>query len=74
VRLLRSGLGRGYVGPAPIKDHGPHCYVFQLFAYATPVTSVNGGGPLEKAKPTAVLAAVPGPVPARGRLDGLHTR
>jgi phosphatidylethanolamine-binding protein (PEBP) family uncharacterized protein len=74
VRLLRSGMGRGYVGPAPIKGHGPHRYVFQLFAYGTPITAVDGEGPPEKAKPTAVFAAVPGPVLGRGRLDGLYTR
>ncbi|GAA4686383.1 YbhB/YbcL family Raf kinase inhibitor-like protein [Frondihabitans cladoniiphilus] len=29
----RGPLGRlGYVGPAPIPSHGPHSYVFQLFA------------------------------------------
>ena len=26
VRVLRSGLGRGYLGPEPIKGHGPHRY------------------------------------------------
>ena len=24
--MLRSGLGRGYLGPEPIKGHGPHRY------------------------------------------------
>jgi hypothetical protein len=74
VRPLRAGMARGYVGPAPIKGHGPHRYVFQLFAYATPVTAVDGAEALDKAKPTAVFAAVAGPVLARGRLDGLYTR
>jgi phosphatidylethanolamine-binding protein (PEBP) family uncharacterized protein len=74
VRLLRSGMGRGYVGPAPIKGHGPHRYVFQLFAYATPIASADGAQTVEKAKPMAVFAAVPGPVLARGRLEGLYTR
>ncbi len=32
VRVLRSTMGRGYVGPEPIKGHGAHHYVFQLFA------------------------------------------
>jgi Phosphatidylethanolamine-binding protein len=26
VRVLRSGMGRGYLGPEPIKGHGPHRY------------------------------------------------
>lgn len=74
VRVLRSGMGRGYLGPEPIKGHGPHRYVFQLFALATPVTLPGDVVGLESAKPKAVLAAVGGPVLARGRLDGFFTR
>ncbi len=74
VRVLRSGMGRGYLGPEPIKGHGPHRYVFQLFALPTAITSAEGGAPLETAKPRAVFAAVSGPALARGRLDGLYTR
>lgn len=74
VRVLRSGMGRGYRGPEPIKGHGPHCYVFQLFALGATVTIAPGEAPLETAKPRAVLSAVPGPVLARGRLDGTYER
>jgi Raf kinase inhibitor-like YbhB/YbcL family protein len=74
VQVLRSGMGRGYRGPEPIKGHGVHRYVFQLFALATPITSAVGRGGLDKAKPRAVLAAARGPVLARGRLDGLYSR
>ena len=74
VRVLRSGMGRGYLGPEPIKGHGPHRYVFQLFALPTAITSAEGDATLETAKPGAVLAAVSGPALARGRLDGLYTR
>lgn len=74
TRVLRSGMGRGYLGPEPIKGHGPHRYVFQLFALATPVTLPGDVVGLEAAKPKAVLAAVRGPVLARGRLDGFFTR
>ena len=74
VRVLRSEMGRGYLGPEPIKGHGPHRYVFQLFALPAAITSAEGDATLETAKPGAVLAAVSGPALARGRLDGLYTR
>lgn len=74
VRVLRSGMGSGYVGPEPIRGHGLHHYVFQLFALAEPLTRTAGGGALERARPRAVTASVPGPVLARGRLTGLYER
>jgi len=55
VRLLRSGSGRGYLGPAPPKSHGPHRYVFQLFALATPLGRNDAA--LDSARPRDVLAA-----------------
>ena len=75
VRILRSSMRRGYLGPAPIKGHGPHRYVFQVFALVSPVTSgPDGVVPLEELKPRAVLAGVTGPVLARGRLTGTYER
>lgn len=73
VRLLRSGMRRGYLGPAPIKGHGPHRYVFQLFALSKPVQPPANGTTLESAKPRQVLATVTN-VLARGRFDGLYER
>jgi phosphatidylethanolamine-binding protein (PEBP) family uncharacterized protein len=74
VRVLRSAMGRGYLGPEPIKGHGPHRYVFQLFALPAAITSAEGGATPDTAKPRAVLAAVSGPALARGRLDGFYAR
>ncbi|MFF0270182.1 YbhB/YbcL family Raf kinase inhibitor-like protein [Kribbella sp. NPDC004536] len=69
VQLLRSVGGRGYRGPGPIKGHGPHRYVFELFALGAPVALPG----VASAKTTTVIGAA-GPVLARGRLDGLYER
>ncbi|MFB8002922.1 YbhB/YbcL family Raf kinase inhibitor-like protein [Nocardia sp. NPDC056000] len=71
VQVLRSGFGRGYMGPSPIKGHGPHRYAFQLFALAEPITTVNGA-PVAKAKPPAVLSAAR--ALGRARIDGFYER
>lgn len=73
VTVLRSSMGRGYHGPAPIRGHGPHRYVFQLYALGRRVDGVEGSSPAG-AKPRAVLSAVTGPVLARGRLTGTYER
>ncbi|KPI20416.1 PEBP family protein [Actinobacteria bacterium OK074] len=70
VRVLRSSVGRGYHGPAPIKGHGPHHYVFQLFALSAPEIDAAA----DRARPRALLPAVTAPVLARGRLTGVYER
>lgn len=73
VRLLNSGPRRGYRGPAPLAGHGPHRYVFQLFALAEPLMVGPGSAISDSATPRDVLAAA-GAVLARGRLDGFYER
>jgi phosphatidylethanolamine-binding protein (PEBP) family uncharacterized protein len=74
VRVLRSTIGRGYHGPAPIKGHGPHHYIFQLFALSAPVDSAPGTTPADRARPRALLPAITAPVLGRGRLTGVFER
>jgi hypothetical protein len=73
VRLLRAGGGPGYLGPAPPKSHGPHKYVFQLFALAEPLKVGSRDAALDSANPRVVFAAIKN-VLARGRLDGFFQR
>jgi phosphatidylethanolamine-binding protein (PEBP) family uncharacterized protein len=74
VRVLRSTIGRGYHGPAPIKGHGPHHYTFQLFALSSPVGITPGGTAPERARPRTLLSSITAPVLARGRLTGVFQR
>ena len=67
---LKHGLGalgrRGWVGPAPVPSHGPHSYVFQLFA-------LDQRPELPDAFTLAdALAAIAGHVIGRARLDGTY--
>jgi phosphatidylethanolamine-binding protein (PEBP) family uncharacterized protein len=74
VRVLRSTIGRGYHGPAPIKGHGPHHYVFELFALASPVGGGPGATSPDRARPRALLSTVTAPVLGRGRMTGVYER
>jgi Raf kinase inhibitor-like protein, YbhB/YbcL family len=67
IAFGRGTFGRtGYHGPRPVKGHGPHRYIFQVFALAVPVTS---GGSLK-----TQLAVMEGNILARGRLTGMFER
>ena len=67
---LRHGRGtlgrRGWAGPMPIPSHGPHSYVFQLFAVDVPL------GLPDKFTRADALRAVAGHVIGRARLDGTY--
>ena len=74
VQLLRSSIGRGYSGPGPIKGHGPHRYIFQLFALSAPVVAAPGGSSPDRARPRALLPAITASVLDRGKLTGVYER
>ncbi|WP_034272005.1 YbhB/YbcL family Raf kinase inhibitor-like protein [Actinospica robiniae] len=67
---LRHGKGplgrRGWAGPMPIKSHGPHAYVFQLFA-VDQALELPASFTLDQ-----VVAAIAGHVLGRARLDGTY--
>lgn len=67
LRHGKGGLGRrGWSGPLPPRSHGPHSYVFQLFALdASP--SLPDAFTLDD-----VVTAMTGHVLARARLDGIY--
>lgn len=67
VHILRPTVGRGYLAPAP--GHGPHRYVFQLFALPEPMHSTRGK-PVASARAEAVLATAR----AVARVDGFFER
>lgn len=71
VTLLRSVFSRGYYGPEPLKGHGPHRYVFQVFALGQSLPNLDA---LRKTRPRAVLTSIEVPVLARGRIIGVCER
>lgn len=67
IRHGKGPLGRrGWAGPMPIRSHGPHSYVFQLFALDQ-APDLPAGCTLDD-----VLAAAKGHVIGRARLDGTY--
>ena len=76
VTLLRSVISRGYYGPEPLKGHGPHRYVFQIYALGESLLNRNrpDRDALIKTRPRTVLGAIDSPILARGRITGLCER
>jgi Raf kinase inhibitor-like YbhB/YbcL family protein len=70
VRGLRHGRGtlghRGWFGPAPVPSHGPHTYVFQLFALDRRLELPEDFTLVD------ALDAMAGHVLGRARLDGTY--
>jgi phosphatidylethanolamine-binding protein (PEBP) family uncharacterized protein len=74
VTLLRSFIGRGYHGPEPLKGHGPHRYVFELYALGSSLLTDPGRDTVVKTRPRRLLASLGTPVLARGRITGVSER
>jgi phosphatidylethanolamine-binding protein (PEBP) family uncharacterized protein len=74
ITLLRSVIGRGYLGPEPLKGHGPHRYVFQIYALGDSLLARPDRDALIKSRPRRLLAAIDSPVLARGRINGVYER
>jgi Raf kinase inhibitor-like YbhB/YbcL family protein len=67
IRHGKGGLGRrGWAGPMPLRSHGPHTYVFQLFALDQ-APELPASFALD-----AVIAAIAGHAIGRARLDGTY--
>ena len=67
IRHGKGALGhRGWAGPMPIRSHGPHAYVFQLFALDQ-APGLPAGFTLDQA-----MAAIAGHAIGRARLDGTY--
>ncbi|MFF1355175.1 YbhB/YbcL family Raf kinase inhibitor-like protein [Streptomyces sp. NPDC058297] len=67
LRLGKGPLGRrGYCGPMPIRSHGPHAYVFQLFALSR-APELPDGFTLDQ-----MITAITGRIIGRACLDGTY--
>jgi Raf kinase inhibitor-like YbhB/YbcL family protein len=75
IRHGKGALGRrGWAGPMPVRSHGPHAYVFQLFAVDQAVDQAVDRAPGLAAGFALddVIAAIKGHVIGRARLDGTY--
>jgi Raf kinase inhibitor-like YbhB/YbcL family protein len=67
IRHGKGPLGRrGWAGPMPIRSHGPHAYVFQLYALDQAL-ALPASFTLDDA-----IAAIKGHALGRARLDGTY--
>ena len=67
IVLGRGSIKRGWAGPFPPKGHGPHRYVFQLYAVAVPL-DLTAGFRLRDVADAGL------PLTGRGRLTGTYER
>jgi phosphatidylethanolamine-binding protein (PEBP) family uncharacterized protein len=74
VTLLRSVFSRGYFGPEPLKGHGPHRYVFQIYAFGQSLLNSPDRDAFLKTRPRAILTSINEPVLARGRITSVCER
>jgi phosphatidylethanolamine-binding protein (PEBP) family uncharacterized protein len=74
VTLLRSLIGRGYHGPEPLKGHGPHRYLFELYALGTSLLATADYDTVLKTRPRRLLASLDTPVLARGHITAINER
>jgi phosphatidylethanolamine-binding protein (PEBP) family uncharacterized protein len=75
IRHGKGALGRrGWAGPMPVRSHGPHTYVFQLFALDRSLDQAQDHAPGLPASFTLddVIAAITGHAIGRARLDGTY--
>lgn len=63
-KLGKAGPRRGWFGPMPIRSHGPHSYVFQIFALDQNLDLPT------KFTLKDILRAISGRVIARAKLEG----
>jgi Raf kinase inhibitor-like YbhB/YbcL family protein len=69
ISLGKNTFGQAaYAGPRPIPGHGPHTYVFQIFAVNR---RLRVSAPASR---RALIREMRGAVIARGRLDGVYER
>jgi hypothetical protein len=69
MHVERGSFDRiGYFGPRPVRGHGRHRYVFQIFAVDRPLPVGHPCGLRD------VVGAMTGHVVARGRLTGTFER